>query len=143
MVNEMPNLILPIPGFYSTSLVGININASLFDGFQRKRKVEQAKLSLNKVDNNPSMIKRMIDLEQDVAQKSLNNAHSTSDVQQRNMTLAQSVFDATRKKYKQSGSVSSCCRPIQNCQRSQSNYFQALYDGYVAKTAFLKSIGKL
>ncbi len=130
--------------FYSTSLVGISINASLFDGFQRKRKVEQAKLGLSKVDNNLSMVKRMIDLEQDVAKKSLNNALLNLDVQQRNMTLAKSVFDATKKKYEAGlGSSFELLQADTELQRSQGNYFQALYDGYVAKTAYLKSIGKL
>ena len=87
----------------------------------------------------------MIDLEQDVAKKSLNNAFVwTLDVQQRNMTLAQSVFDATRKKNtKQVWVLVWVLQADTELQRSQGNYFQALYDGYVAKTAFLKSIGKL
>lgn len=90
------------------------------------------------------MVKRMIDLEQDVAKKSLNNALLNLDVQQRNMALAKSVFDATKKKYEAGlGSSFELLQADTELQRSQGNYFQALYDGYVAKTAFLKSIGKL
>jgi len=130
--------------WYSTSLVGLNVSATLFDGLQRNRKVEQAKLSLAKVDNNLSQVKRYIDMEQDIAKKSLNNALLNLEVQQRNMALAQSVFDATRKKYEAGlGSSFELLQTDTELQRAQGNYFQALYDGFVAKTAFLKSIGKL
>jgi outer membrane protein TolC len=99
---------------------------------------------LAKVDNNLSQVKRYIDMEQDIAKKSLNNALLNLEVQQRNMALAQSVFDATRKKYEAGlGSSFELLQTDTELQRAQGNYFQALYDGFVAKTAFLKSIGKL
>ncbi|MBK8698748.1 MAG: TolC family protein [Saprospiraceae bacterium] len=130
--------------WYSTSLVGVSINATIFDGLQRRRKIEQAKLAVQKVDNNMSMVKRMIDLEQDVARKSLNNALLNLEVQQRNTALAQSVFDATRKKYEAGlGSSFELLQADTELQRSQGNYFQALYDAFIAKTSYIKSIGKL
>jgi outer membrane protein TolC len=83
-------------------------------------------------------------MEQNVARNSLNNALLNLEVQERNIALAEDVFEATRQKY-QSG-VGSSLELIQadtELQRAQGGYFQALYDGYLAVIAVNKSLGKL
>ena len=86
----------------------------------------------------------LIDLEQDVAKKSLNNALLNLDVQQRNMALAKSVFDATKKKYEAGlGSSFELLQADTELQRSQGNYFDALYNAVLAKISYLKAIGQL
>ena len=130
--------------WYSTSLVGISASATVFDGFQRKRKIEQSKLSLQKVDNNILQVKKLIDMEQNITSNSLSNALLNLSVQQRNMDLATSVFNATRKKYEAGlGSSFELLQADTELQRAQGNYFQAMYEGVVAKISYKKSIGKL
>lgn len=130
--------------WYNTGLVGINVSQPIFNGFQRKYKIEQAQLKLIKVDNNLAQVKRVIDMEQNIAQNSLNNALLNLEVQERNTALAQEVFDASKKKY-QAG-IGSSLEVVQSdteLQRAQGAYFQALFDCHLAKIAYLKSFGKL
>ncbi|MCB0520325.1 MAG: TolC family protein [Lewinellaceae bacterium] len=142
-----PDFTLPgeSPWFwYNTGLVGLSVSQPIFDGFQIKNRIGQAKLKIIKVDNSLNQLKRAIDMEQQIAKNSLNNALLNLDVQQANTDLAREVFETTKKKYE--AGVGSSIELIQadtDLQRAQGAYFQALYDCYVARIALNKSLGKL
>ena len=82
--------------WYTTGLVGISVNQPIFDGFQSKHRIGQAELKIIKVDNTLKQVKRAIDMEQQIAKNSLNNALLNLDVQQRNSDLAREVFETTK-----------------------------------------------
>lgn len=129
---------------YTTGMIGLSITQPIFDGFQRKNKVQQARLSVEKMGNTMEQLKQGIDLERTVAKNSLNNALQNLEIQKRNETLAQSVFEVSKKKY-QSG-VGSSIELLQadtEYQRAVGSYFQAFYDVIIAKIEYLKSLGKL
>lgn len=130
--------------FFNTGLVGLSINQPIFNGFQTKYKIAQAELKVVQVDNNLKQLKRAIDMEQNIAKNSLSNALLNLEIQQRNIDLAQEVFETTQVKY-ESG-VGSSIELIQSdaaYQQAQGAYFQALYDSYVARIAYFKSVGRL
>ena len=130
--------------WYTTGLVGISVNQPIFDGFQSKHRIGQAELKIIKVDNTLKQVKRAINMEQQIAKNSLNNALLNLDVQQRNSDLAREVFETTKKKYEAGlGSSLELIQADTELQRAQGAYFQALYDCYVARIAFNKSLGKL
>ena len=129
---------------FTTGLVGISLQQSIYDGGQKKQKIQQAKLKLQKVDNSILQLKHFIDLENVTAKNSLNNAVLNLEVQKSNMELAESVFNTTTKKYQAGlGSSFELIQTDTELQRAMGSYFQALYDAYVAKVNFQKSIGKL
>jgi outer membrane protein TolC len=130
--------------WFTTGLVGISVNQPIFSGFLRKHKLEQSKLSITKLENTMNMTKRYIDMEQSVAYQSLKNALLNLDVQEANMKLAEDVFNTTKKKYEAGiGSSFELIQSDTELQRAQGSYFQALYDGYVARTNYYKSLGKI
>ncbi len=130
--------------WYNTNQVGISVNIPLFDGFQKKYKIQQARLNLEKVENTLDQAKKGIDLEKTVAKNTLVNAILTMDVQEDNMKLAEKVYNAEKKKYEVgTGSSFSILRSDTDLQQAQSNYFKALYDAIVAKVSYLKALGKL
>src|SRR5580658_8742071 len=130
--------------WYSTSYAGININIPIFSGFAKDANVQKAKLQLIQTKNQIDNLK--ISIDNDVAQ-SLNKFRSaiiTVDFQKKNMVLAESVYNQTKKKY-ESGLASNT--DITNAQTdlitAQTNYINALYDAVVAKVDYNKAIGKL
>ena len=130
--------------WYNTNQVGISVNIPIFDGFQKKYKIQQARLNLEKVENTLDQAKKGIDLEKTVAKNTLVNAILTMDVQEDNMKLAEKVYNAEKKKYEVgTGSSFSILRSDTDLQQAQSNYFKALYDAIVAKVSYLKALGKL
>jgi outer membrane protein len=129
---------------YGTGIMGLNLSIPIYDGGQRKQRIEQSKLSQQKLDNNIGMIKRYIDFEKDVAISTITNAILNLEVQERNIQLAKQVFETTKKKYESGlGSSFELIQSETELQRAQGGFYQALYDGYLSKIAWDKAVGKL
>jgi outer membrane protein TolC len=130
--------------WFRNSVLSLNLNVPLFDGFQRKYRVQQAQLNLQKVDNTVDNLKQVIDLQQTVSKESLKNSLLNLDAQQRNVQLAENVFNTTKKKFEAGlGSSFEVLQADNDWQTSQSNYFNALYNAIIAKISFQSSLGKL
>ncbi len=130
--------------WFNSSFVGLNVNIPIFDGFQRKYKVQQSRLNVQKVENTITNVKQAIDFEQKVTYSSLKNALFSLDVQERNIQLAEKVYNATKLKFEQGlGSSFEVLQADTDMQQAQSNYFNALYNAIVAKISYQYSLGKL
>jgi outer membrane protein len=130
--------------WFKSALIGLNLNVPIFDGFQRKYKVQQAQLNLQKVDNGIENLKQVIDLQQTVSKESLKNALLNLDAQQRNVQLAENVYQTTKKKFE--GGIGSSFEVLQadnDWQTAQSNYFNGLYNAIIAKISYQSALGKL
>jgi outer membrane protein len=130
--------------WYSTSYAGLTINVPIFSGFAKDANLQKAKLQLMQTQNQLDNLKISIDNEVTQSQNKFRSAITTVDFQRQNMSLAESVYDQTKKKY-ESGLASNT--DITNAQTdlitAQSNYINALYDAVVAKVDYEKAIGKL
>lgn len=127
-----------------SSLVGLQVNVPIFDGFQRKYKIQQAQLKLNKVDNNMEQLRMGIDVEQNISREALKSSILNLDIQQRNMDLAKSIYNTTKKKYEQGLARSFELLQDENAIRdAERTYFDALYQAAVANVSYLKALGKL
>lgn len=130
--------------WFQSSVAGLNISVPIFDGLQRQYKVKQAKLNLAKTENSMDDLYRVIDFQREAAYNQFRNAITALDVQERNMELAQKVYNTTKRKYEQGlGSSFELLQTESSYEAAQSNYFQALYDAVVAKIAYYRSLGKL
>ncbi|HLF46777.1 MAG TPA: TolC family protein [Chitinophagaceae bacterium] len=130
--------------WYSTSLAGLSVNLPIFDGMQKKNKIRQSRFTLEKVENTLDQVKKGIDLERTVAKNSLSSAILNMDAQEKNMELAEKVYNTVKKKYEQGvGSSFEVLQADTEMQQAQSNYFKALYDAIVAKINYQKASGKL
>ncbi len=127
-----------------SAFVGVNLNLPIFDGGQRKSRVKQAQLNVEKIDNNVENVKQLIDLQQTVSKEVLKNSLNNLDTQQRNMALAENVYNTTKKKFETGiGSSFEVLQADNDWQTAQSNYFNALYNAIIAKIGFQSSLGKL
>jgi len=126
------------------SLVGLNLTVPIFDGFQRKYKVQQEKFNLQKIDNSIDNLKQVIDLQQTASKESLKSALLNLDAQQRNVKLAENVYNTTKKKFEAGiGSSFEVLQADTDWQTAQSNYFNGLYNAIIAKISYQSSLGKL
>lgn len=130
--------------WFTTNLVGLNINLPIWNGGQRESKIKQSRIALEKTNNSLDRVKQGIDLEKEAATISLSNSLKQLDIQDRNLALAEKVFSQTRKKYQQGvGSSFEILQSQQGLTDAQTNYFVSLYDAMIAKISLLKAIGKL
>ena len=130
--------------WFNTSHIGLNLNLPIFTGFQRKYKVQQSELALQKLNNNIDLAKQGIDIEQVISKESLLTAISNLDLQEKNQELARKVYNNTKAKFEQGfGSSFEVLLADVELQNAQSGYLNALYNATVAKISYLYSLGKL
>lgn len=130
--------------WFTTSLIGVKISVPVFDGFARRAKIENAKLTLQKANNNLEQAKQNMDYEVATIRDKMKTAVLTLDNQKQNIKLAEEVFNTTKKKYEQGlGSNQEIYNAQAELKVAQNNYYSALYDAINAKIDYLKSTGKL
>lgn len=131
------------PWFKST-FIGLRIDVPIFDGFAKDSRIKAAKLALEKTRTNIDDLKNNISTEIDTAKISLNSALLALDEQQKNMRLAEQVYNTTRLKYQEGiGSNLEVTNADADLKTAQNNYFSALYDAVVAKIEYLRATGRL
>lgn len=129
--------------WYSYSNVGVNLVIPIFSGLQRSYRVQQAKLELQKVDNNEQMLKSRIDFEVKQARLTYDNSLKSLLAQQENLDLAQNVARITKIKFEEGvGSSMEVIDAENSLRETQINYYNALYDALVAKVDLDKAFGK-
>jgi outer membrane protein TolC len=130
--------------WFPSSYIGVNVNIPIFDGFYKDANIRQAKFKLEQTNNNMDSLKIRIDNDVKQAQLRFTAALASLDYQKKNMDLAASVYDQTRKKYEQGlGSNTEITSALTDLKSAQANYFNALYNAVVAKVDYQNSIGKL
>lgn len=133
-----------IKKWYPMNLVGITLNLNLFDGMQRHYKIQQAKITSLKNQNNLKNLELGAQLEASVAGISYNNALKSLNANKRNMDLAQHVYDVAQKKYAQGvGTNLEIINAQTSLREAETNYYNSLYDMLIYKTDYLKATGNL
>ncbi len=130
--------------YYPTSVVGVSMGATLFDGNQNKYKKQQVRLQIQQNQNDLMNLKNAFQLELENARTSLKNALLSIQSQKENMQLAAEVVRVTKIKYQQGvGSNLEVMTAETALKEAQTNYLSALYDAYIAKVNFEKATGTL
>jgi|694.fasta_scaffold01596_36 outer membrane protein TolC len=130
--------------WYGYSLFGVTLSMNIFTGFQRQFKIQQEKLTLQKIDNGFKSLKQGIDLQTKQASISFENAITSLNSQSENMELASNIARITKIKYEQGvGSNLEVVDAENSLRQAQTNYYSALFDAMVAKVDLDKAFGKL
>ena len=130
--------------WYTTSLISLNINLPIFNGFSTDAKIKRTKIELQQVENQLVAMKNNIDNE--ITQARLNYISSVATVQfqKKNMQLAETVYQQTKKKFETgTGSNTEISAAQADLVSAQNNYMNALYSALIAKVDLLKATGKL
>jgi outer membrane protein TolC len=130
--------------WYTSSYLGIQMKVPIFNGFALNARIKKAKLVLQKSQNQTEALKISIDGEIENAKRNFISAVAAMDYQNKNMALAEKVYEQTKKKYEiGTGSASEINAAQVDLKTAQTNYISALNDAIIAKIDFLKATGKL
>lgn len=131
-------------GFWApTVYVGASLSIPIFDGLYKKATIQRAKLDVEQARLQKDNLQRGINLELANARTSYQNAKEVVQSQERNMQLAQRIYDTTQIKYKEGvGSSIEVSQAEQSLYNTQSNYIQAQYDLVKAIMDVKKALGK-
>ncbi len=130
--------------WFPVSAITLRVNVPIFNGFSTRAKIEKATLELQKSINQRETLKLSIDNDIEIAKNNFRTAIATLDFQKKNMELAETVYDQTKKKFESGvGSNLEINTAQTDLKAAQTNYISALYDAIIAKIDFLKATGKL
>lgn len=131
-------------GFWApAAYVGLNMSVPIFDGLNKKAKIQRARLDLEKARNQREELVRGISLEVANAQTNFRNASSRLNSQQKNLDLAERIYETAQVKYREGiGSSLEVTQAEQSLYTTQSNYMQALYDVLQSKARLEMALGK-
>jgi outer membrane protein TolC len=130
--------------WFNTTLVSLNVNLPLFNGFARDARVKRTKIELNQIENQLGALKNNIDNEITQAKLNYMSSVATMQFQKKNMQLAETVYQQTKKKFETgTGSNTEMSAAQADLVTAQNNYMNALYSALIAKVDLLKATGKL
>lgn len=129
-------------GFWApAAFVGLTLNVPIFDGFDKKAKIQRAQLDLEEARNQRAELVQAISFEVESARTSYENAQERLANQQKNLDLANRIYETTQIKYREGvGSSLEVSQAEQSLYTTQSNYMQAMYDLVVARANLEKAL---
>jgi len=130
--------------WFPSTFISFRLNVPIFSGYSRAASLQQARLELEQSQNTLENLKLAIDNDVEQAKLSYRTAISTIDFQKKNMTLAETVYGQTKKKYEiGTGSNTEITAAQTELVMAQTNYISALYDAIIARIDYMAAIGKL
>ena len=120
----------------------LNQSINIFDGFATKTKIERASLALKQLQLQKADVERGITLQVMNARIAYINSVKRLENQNKNLILAERIFDTTNKKYKGGvGSTLEITTAEQQLYTAQQNVRQAQYDIIVTYKSIQKALG--
>ncbi len=130
--------------WFGVGAIGIRLSTPIFDGFRRKRQIQQRRLKAKQIDISYTMLKNSIDLELKKASINYNKSRDNLKAQKDNMNLAQEIYQVTQIKYKEGvGSNAEVLDADAALKQAQTNYYNALYQALISKVDMQKALGTL
>ncbi|WP_304067162.1 TolC family protein [Pedobacter glucosidilyticus] len=129
---------------FPTVVVGLQLNVPIFSGFQKANRVAQAKLALQKSNNDLFQVKNYINLEIKSSATNFRNSIASLNNQRANLNLANEILRVSKIKYEQGvGSSIEVTQAQTSLKEAENNYINALYDALVNKVNLDKASGKI
>jgi outer membrane protein TolC len=129
---------------FPTTVIGLRLEVPIIAGGQKLYQIRNAKLQVQKSQNDLLNLKNGINLEIDQAKTAYQNGLSSLGNQKRNMELATEVLRVSKIKYEQGvGSSLEVTTAETSLKEAQNNYITALYDLLINKINLDKATGKI
>jgi hypothetical protein len=130
--------------WYPSTLAGLSVQMPLFNGMQRRSRLEKARIEWQKAQNSLTQLKQSIDNEVVQASLKRTSALATVESQRENMKLAEQVYLSSKLKYEQGlGSQQEIYNAQTELKVAQNNYYGALFDAVISSVDYKKATGTL
>ncbi len=130
--------------WFPTTIVGLTLDVPIFDGNEKKSKIQRAKITQEQTLLDIEQLKEAIDLEVENAKLQFRNNLNTVESSERSEALAQNIYDTALIKYREGvGTSVEVTQAEAELYRAQGGLVNALYDLLLAKVDLEKALGKL
>ena len=124
--------------------VGLQVIVPIFDGFNKRSKINRSKIVVQQVENQIKFLERSIDLQINQNYIELKNAIESLNISKDNLVLANEVYNVSEKKYKEGvGSNLEVLDSNNALKTAQTNYYNAYYQAIISKINLEKTLGIL
>lgn len=130
--------------WFNTSLVGLRLNIPVFNGLQKKNRVNQSKIELDQLHVTEDDTKRILNVTSRDAANRLVSAINDEQRQRENMRLAERVYAISQEQY-QKGiiSLTDLLNAESGLSDAQTNHSLALVQMKIAELEYRKANGTL
>jgi len=134
--------ILNVDSWFPTFVVGLNVSLPIFTGFRTDAQIKQKSLQSLQITTAQDLLEKSFEFEITQAKLTYKNALNQKINQEKNIELAQRIYDVSLIKYNEGlGSSLEVNTAESELFQTQSLYIQALYDIIVAKVNLDKALG--
>ena len=131
-------------GFIPQALVGVSINVPIYDGGDRKAKMQRIKLTQEKTSLEKSEFLRAVNMQFMNSKSAWKSAKDNLELRRKSLDTAQSIYDKTLIKYKEGvGSSIEVIQAESLLLQAQSQFTGALYDAVNAGYEVQTVLGKI
>ena len=124
--------------------VGLQLNIPIFNGFQTKAKVDQAKIELETLEQDIKDTQLSLNLQYQNAKTQIENSLETIKAQEANVQLAETVLDNTKHNYQYGLAPLTDLLDAENTLvEAKNNYNNAVLDFKIAEIQLYKAKGEL
>lgn len=128
--------------FIPTAIAGVSVNIPIWDGGTTRARRERAIIGVQTIDQQKQLLENAITLEVENARRQYLNAAERVKSQEKNLDLAQRIYNTTQTKYKAGlGSSFELVSAEQQLYSAQQSLMQAQYDLLSARVAIKKALG--
>jgi len=126
-----------------SAIVGLQLNIPIYDGGLARAKKERAMVTVAQVDIQKATLEQVFDLELETARKQIQNARARGANEERNLALAQRIYDTSETKFQVGvGSSIEITQALAGLYQSQGQLIQARYELLQAQIAVKRALGK-
>ena len=126
------------------NVIGLQANIPIFASGQRHVRTQQAKINLEKTQNNRTLLTESLLMQEKQLRFNLNNAIELLELQKNAIEVSQRVFESVSRKFQQ-GTASSMDVTTANTSllQAQTNYINAMMEVFSAQTELEKLLNTL
>jgi len=131
-------------GWFNTSLVGLRLNVPVFNGLQKRNKVSQTKVQLQKVQVTEGDTRRILSIQAKDAARKLSNSITTEFRQRENVKLAERVYAVSQDRYRKGLiPLTDMLNAESDLSQAQTGHTTALIQMKIAEIDYLQAKGTL
>ncbi len=130
--------------FTINNILGVNVDVPIFSSFQRNAMVKQAKVEMEKAQNNKILAAENLVIQSQQSRYNFLEAKEKYELAHQNLELSKKVFDNISEKYKQGMASGMELTQANNTYlQTQSEYINALFELYKSKIELDKILNEL
>jgi outer membrane protein len=130
--------------WFNTSMIGLRLNVPIFNGLQKRNRVNQSKVELKQVQLTENDTRRILSIQAKDAARKLYNSIITESRQRENVKLAEKVYSVSQDQYSKGMiPLTDMLNAETDLSEAQSGHITALIQMKIAEIDYLKAKGTL